>query len=256
MADRREKTTDKRSGDEAGGADSRDVHFSQIIGRELLRDPDCPAWNDARFVAWYAAEMRERNRRLARRTDAEVARDTAALMLRVEARQLKVRRLTASARTRRPAIPGCPSEVLEPANSSGAMPLVDLAVAAGVGRELWDEPVEEWAEIPPDLPPGKYIALRIAGQSMAPLMHTGDTIAVRIGGRVAPGTVIVARHPDNGYVCKIVRRMSPAEIELGSFAPGNAAFVIPNDPRLIVGTVKIVWCHHPAPDRINGEMRP
>jgi hypothetical protein len=38
-----------------------------------------------------------------------------------------------------------------------------------------------------------------------------------------------------------VRRTS---IELASLAPGLAPIAIPRDPRLVVGTVMLVWCTH------------
>jgi SOS-response transcriptional repressor LexA len=75
-------------------------------------------------------------------------------------------------------------------------------------------------------------------------MHTGDTVLVRRGGEVKRDTVIVARHPDDGYVCKRVSRVRRASIELASLAPGRPAIAIPRDARLVVGTVMLVWCTH------------
>jgi SOS-response transcriptional repressor LexA len=69
-------------------------------------------------------------------------------------------------------------------------------------------------------------------------------VLVRRGGDVQRDTVVVARHPDDGYVCKRVRRIRREAIELASLAPGRPAIVIPRDPRLIVGTVMLVWCSH------------
>jgi phage repressor protein C with HTH and peptisase S24 domain len=122
--------------------------------------------------------------------------------------------------------------------------VVELGIAAGVGRELWDEPVQSWVELPPDVPPGKYVALKIVGESMAPLMHTGDTVLVRIGADVKRDTVVVARHPEDGYVCKRVSRVRRDAIELSSLDPGRPIITIPRDPSLMVGTVVLVWCQH------------
>jgi hypothetical protein len=57
-------------------------------------------------------------------------------------------------------------------------------------------------------------------------------------------TVIVARHPDDGYVCKRVSRLRRDAIELSSLEPGRPLITIPRDPRLILGTVLLVWCQH------------
>jgi phage repressor protein C with HTH and peptisase S24 domain len=128
--------------------------------------------------------------------------------------------------------------------SRRVVPVVELGIAAGVGRELWDEPADAWVEVPNDAPAGDYVALRVVGDSMAPLMHTGDTVLVRRGADVRRDTVIVARHPDDGYVCKRVSRVRRESIELASLAPGRPPIVIPRDARLVVGTVMLVWCSH------------
>jgi SOS-response transcriptional repressor LexA len=123
-------------------------------------------------------------------------------------------------------------------------PRVDLGVAAGVGRDLWDEPCDSWIELPLDMPAGRYIGLGVNGDSMEPLMHTGDTILVRVGTDVQQNTVIVARHPDDGYVVKRVDRLTPTTIQLASLNAGYPMLAIPRDPSLIVGTVVLRWCAH------------
>ncbi len=123
-------------------------------------------------------------------------------------------------------------------------PRIDLGVAAGVGRDLWDEPCDSWIELPVDMPAGRYIGLGVNGDSMEPLMHTGDTILVRVGSEVQPNAVIVARHPDNGYVVKRVDRLTPTTIQLASLNAGYPSLAIPRDPSLIVGTVVLRWCAH------------
>jgi len=75
-------------------------------------------------------------------------------------------------------------------------------------------------------------------------MHTGDTILVRVGTDVQPNTVIVARHPDDGYVVKRVDRLTPTTIQLASLNAGYPVLAIPRDPSLIVGTVVLRWCAH------------
>jgi SOS-response transcriptional repressor LexA len=53
--------------------------------------------------------------------------------------------------------------------------------------------------------------------------------------------VVVARHPDDGYVCKRVEKIGRRTIHLASLNPEHGAVTIPRDERLIVGTVRLVW---------------
>ena len=216
--------------DEAVG---EELEAAESIGRALLGDPMHPAWSDPRFVEWVASEAREGARRSWRVGAAERRARGEAMMARAQARRLRVAQAGNA-----PIVDAVNIAELRRA------PVVELGIAAGVGRELWDEPAEAWVEVPHDAPAGDYLALRIVGDSMSPLMHTGDTVLVRRGGEVQRDTVVVARHPDDGYVCKRVRRIRREAIELVSLAPGRPAIVIPRDPRLIVGTVMLVWCSH------------
>jgi SOS-response transcriptional repressor LexA len=221
--------------DERDDATEAELEMAEAIGRALLRQSDHPAWTDARFLGWVAADAREEARhrqRLARRslrTRGEV------VMARAHARRLRVGQSGAP-----PVLRGDDTEL----GSRRRVPVIELGIAAGVGRELWDEPAEAWVELSNDAPAGEYVALRIVGDSMAPLMHTGDTVLVRRGADVRRDTVIVARHPDDGYVCKRVSRVRRTSIELASLAPGRPSIAIPRDARLVVGTVMLVWCTH------------
>jgi hypothetical protein len=123
-------------------------------------------------------------------------------------------------------------------------PWWDLAVAAGSGRELWDEPPAAFIGLPDDVDAGRYVALSVAGESMAPLLHTGDTILVRLGPELAADQVVVARHPEQGYVVKRVGRVSPMRVELASLNAEYPALEIPNDASLVLGTVVLRWCPH------------
>jgi SOS-response transcriptional repressor LexA len=123
-------------------------------------------------------------------------------------------------------------------------PWWDLAVAAGSGRELWDELPAAFIELPDDVEDGQYVALTVAGDSMAPLLHTGDTILVRLGRELTPDQVVVARHPEQGYVVKRVGRMRASHVELASLNPDYPTLTIPRDPALVLGTVVLRWCPH------------
>ena len=123
-------------------------------------------------------------------------------------------------------------------------PWWDLAVAAGAGRDLWDEPPSAFVELPDDVEDGRYVALTVAGESMAPLLHTGDTILVRLGPELAADQVVVARHPDRGYVVKRVGRVNAMRVELASLNADYPSLEIPNDASLVLGTVVLRWCPH------------
>jgi phage repressor protein C with HTH and peptisase S24 domain len=214
-----------------------DELLAEELGRALTHDPEHPLWRDERFLDWLAIEARERARRgrssADRLSDAAFRARGEALMARAYARQLHV------------AVHGHrPPECARPTIVAGGIPVIEMGIAAGVGRELWDEPVEAWVEAPTDAPAGEYLALKIVGESMAPLMHTGDTVLIRMGIDVARETIIVARHPENGYVCKRVSLVRRDVIELASLEPGRAPMIIPRDAALILGTVILVWCHH------------
>ena len=120
-------------------------------------------------------------------------------------------------------------------------PVWDLAVAAGIGRELWDEPATGFVKVPEQIEDGRYIALSVTGNSMAPLLHTGDTILVRLGRDVVGGRVIVARHPEQRYVVKRVGRTTSMRIELESLNAEYPPIQIPNDASLMLGTVVARW---------------
>ena len=217
--------------------------LAEYLGRELTREPGNSIWRDERFIEWLALEAREEYEHSHRISDVEFRRRGQELMLRVHAKKVRV-----AAGRAAPIVERCPGtgvgqERPRPV-ASGPVPVVELGIAAGVGRELWDEPVSSWVELPDGVPSGEYVALKITGDSMSPLMHTGDTVLVRIGSHVQRDTVIVARHPDDGYVCKRVSRLRRTTIELSSLQPGRPLITIPRDPACIVGTVILVWCHH------------
>jgi SOS-response transcriptional repressor LexA len=216
----------------------------EAVGQLLETDADGPLWRDPRFIDWLAVETRERDRYVQRRTDRELTSQGRSMLARLRARQLSVVRVMEPPRLRSPSVSGTPADVVASAVREHAAPVVELGVAAGIGRELWDESVDSWLEIPPDVPTGQYLALKVAGESMAPLMHTGDTVLVRLGTEVDRDTVVVARHPDDGYVCKRVGRIRGDTIELTSLETGRPPITIPRDPRFILGTVLMVWCEH------------
>lgn len=217
--------------------------LAEAIGRELARHHE-DAWSFEPFLEWIATDARAREDREARgrRDPDELLRIGRAFHARVLARRCSVGFVEAPAPLVTPGRLATPMQVLDEARAAGAIPCVDLAAAAGVGRELWDEPAEQWLTLPRGAPSGlRAIGLRIAGESMAPLLRTGDTVLVELGPRLTRGHVIVARHPDDGYVCKRVEKIGRRVIHLASLDSAYGAVTIPRDERLIVGTVRLVW---------------
>jgi SOS-response transcriptional repressor LexA len=212
------------------------------LGRKLSRlDED--SWTYEPFLEWLAADRRSHAEQRMRASDQEdvLLRIGRTLRARMLARQCGIGLVEMPPRLVAPSRLAAPAQVMEEAAAAGAVARVDLAAAAGPGRELWDEPAEHWVMLPPDAPRMRALALRIAGESMAPLMHTGDTVLVTLGPTLTRGRVVVARHPDDGYVCKRVERVGRREVLLASLDPAHGTVTIPRDNRLILGTVRLVW---------------
>ena len=220
--------------------------LAEFIGRELTRDPNASIWRDERFLEWQREELRNRHPRERRITDEQYIREGEELIARAHATRLRLKRKRRALRERD--VPseyaGLTVQASIGAPRSAGVPFMPIGIAAGDGRELWDEPAEQWVTLPDDVPDGRYLALRIVGDSMAPLMHSGDRVLVRLGPEVERETVIVARHPDDGYVCKRVARVTSGHVELASLAPGRAPITIPRRANVILGTVVLVSCGH------------
>lgn len=208
--------------------------------------PGGPSHTDARLLEWRARELRAEPRSAHDLTPEEMARFVARVRERAAALRLGVehRREVTPARTVREPAPA--NQLIEELRVHGA-PDVDLAVAAGTGRDLWDVECESVILLPDDVPRGRYVALRVAGDSMEPVLHSGDTVLVKLGPDVARDTVIVARVSEGGYVVKRVGRLTRHTIELCSLNASYPPVEIARDPRLIAGTVITCWCAHEEP---------
>jgi len=143
-----------------------------------------------------------------------------------------------------PAPAGPVAPMLDAARHAHAAPLVELGVAAGTGRELFDEPCEAWVALPPELAPGRYVALRVVGDSMVPLLHSDDVVLVDLDGRVVPGSVAVARHPAHGYVVKRVGGVRAGGLRLESLNPAYSALTLAPGAGTLIGRVVLRWCAH------------
>jgi hypothetical protein len=218
-----------------------------LVGRLAYEQMDPMDPRNAPFLDWLAREARLRQTAAERR---ETERQSALFAERVLRRVASVR---AAERHRVRCVDEAPftystgDDVGDGVTSRVQEPTTrwwDLAVAAGAGRELWDEPPSGFVVLPEDVDDGRYVALSVAGDSMAPLLHTGDTILVKLGPELTSDHVVVARHPEQGYVVKRVGRVSPMRVELTSLNADYPALEIPNDASLILGTVILRWCPH------------
>jgi hypothetical protein len=221
--------------------------LAEALGRQLARhdDPDADVWSDESFLEWLSNDARAVTEGRARAcADGDrLRRRGRALRVRLLARQSGVGLVETLPQLITPSRRATPAQVMEEAMAVGAVARVDLAAAAGVGRELWDEPAEHWVALPTGAPRMRALALRIDGESMAPLLHSGDTVLVELRSSFVRGSIVVARHAnaDDGYVCKRVERVGKREVLLGSINPEFGSVAIPRDERLMVGVVRLAW---------------
>ncbi len=215
-----------------------------VIGYlESLR-PISPAFTDERFVTWVAQEGRmpasaaealppEAVATLARRIRLTAAAEQSGMYL--------VDQLPEQVAVRA----GWPvsSAIVELARNRQAA-VVDLAIAAGTGRELWDAECESAVAVPEVLPRGEYVALTVSGDSMEPLLHSGDLVLVKRSGELKSGAIVVMRDTDAGYVVKKVGRIETRSVELLSLNPAYGRRRVRRTRSSVLGTVLLRWCQH------------
>ena len=219
----------------------------RLAARKAFDDLDPSDPQNAGFFEWYARDLRARQTPGQR---AAMERRAAAFADRMTRRwaeeRLGIRDRAVTPMIQRAPLSATAAQALDLTARLPKAPYLDMAVAAGAGRELWDEECTEWLDVPDDVPPGRHLALRVAGESMTPFLHEGDTILVKIGPELVPGSVVVARRPDDGYVVKRVGRVRARSVELVSMNPAYEPIQLPRDQRLLLGTVVLRWCTHGA----------
>lgn len=198
------------------------------------------------YADWLATEARLAASALERRRDARTGRDLAA---RVLARR-RLERVAEHGFVARPreSLAAYVAErplpltaAVEEGVGTRRAPLLELSVAAGAGRELWEQECDRWVELPPALPRGRHVALGVSGDSMEPLLAAGDTVLVRLGHAPASGAVVVAHLADDGYVVKQVGRITARTIELRSLNPAYAPVRVRREAGTVLGTVVLAW---------------
>lgn len=192
-----------------------------------------------RFLAWLAHDLRSglsgseraRDERDARAFAKRVARQIAAHRTekRLPQRELRHRAATIVSNL---------SHSLVQAGRERCATMLDVSVAAGTGRELWEEPCDEWLQLPEDIPPSeRHLALRVSGDSMSPVLESRDVILIKMESSPELEDLVVARVPDRGYVVKQVASINGRQLELVSFNPAYDSVYVTNDRSSILGVV-------------------
>jgi SOS-response transcriptional repressor LexA len=211
----------------------------RLVAADIEIGESADAYRGEQFLAWLAEDLRgglNAEERVKDELDASAfgRRISAGIAARRAEKKLPRRALR-----QRPAssVAICSESLLQAARE-GCATLLDLSVAAGVGRELWEEPCDEWLELPDDiLPSERYVALRVAGDSMSPVLHPRDVILIKLGSQPAIDELVVAHIPEHGYVVKYVSAMKENRIELSSFNHEYGPAAIPRSNHAILGTV-------------------
>jgi hypothetical protein len=219
--------------------------FGELIRVLRIHEKDSTVYQDPRFASWLATEARalvesgiDEDPWTSREADDFAERIRANVL----AERSGVRRLAGfPIGVPAPEREDLPGVVAVP--RSGSAPWVQLAPAAGIGREIWDEECDSWISVPEDLPLGKYVALNIRGDSMQPLLHDGDVVLVSMGSATQKGSIVLARTED-GYVVKRLERITTRGVYLGSLNTEHPSVVIKEIPKPIIGSVVARWCPH------------
>ena len=103
------------------------------------------------------------------------------------------------------------------------LPLYDLAVSAGTGQFL-DGENYEMVECGVEVPEGANFGVRIAGNSMEPRYHDGQTIWVRQQRSLMSGEIGIFLYDGNAYLKKLVAENE--QVKLHSLNPAYQDIVI------------------------------
>jgi phage repressor protein C with HTH and peptisase S24 domain len=208
------------------------------VGRETELADDDLTLQDERFLLWLASDLQtgldHDQRSQDERDAAEFARRA---LTRLEVGLAEKRLPRRQLRERAASIRATLAHSVPAASRERCATILDLAVAAGSGRELWDEPCDRWLELPDDVPSGRYVALRVAGDSMAPVLGPCEVILIELDASPRVDDLVVARLPDQSHVVKRVASMKGSTMELASFNPEYESIFVARDPSPVVGTV-------------------
>ena len=213
--------------------------LARVLGQLLDASGDCIAYENENFLEWLEREVQGRC------SEAELLESGLAARQIAKRAQARIRAARVGdalpiqpLRPRTATVVGNASQVARMASGSRCAPWVEsVAVAAGTGREIWDEPCERWVELPRDAASGDHLALTVSGDSMTPCLHSGDVILVSARKPVTLDSIVVARRAEDGYVVKHVTMCEKAKLQLSSFNREYTPFVIERSPGTIIGVV-------------------
>lgn len=214
------------------------------VGREIASDDHDLAYQDEKFLLWLANDLRTGLSATERARDESEADSFARHVLaRIAVRRAEKSLPLRKLRERSASVCATVAQAMAVAGEAHCATILDLAVAAGEGREIWDEPCDRWLELPDDIPSGRYVAVRVAGDSMAPVLDPREVILIQLDTTPRIDDLIVARLPDHSHVVKRVASIRESGIELASFNPAYDPIVVPRNPSPIVGTVIARFTH-------------
>ncbi len=227
-----------------------------LMGHLERRQPRSAAYDDPRFASWLVAEGGwDDDEPL---TEAEIAALAARVLATLQAARLGVRTIDDVPQAVPMAAATTASAAVDALAPRHAAAMLDLAVAAGAGRALWDAECELEIPLPPEVLAGRYLALRVRGESMEPLIHPGDVVLVRLDtSPVTPvrDSMVVARTADDGYVVKCVGAVTHRTIELYSLHRAYPPIRVARRRNTVLGVVVLRWCAHaPAVPRAHGRV--
>ncbi len=115
------------------------------------------------------------------------------------------------------------------------LPLYDLAVSAGTGQFL-DGENYEMMECGVEVPEGAHFGVRIAGNSMEPRYHDGQTIWVRQQRSLMSGEIGIFLYDGDAYLKKLVAE--DGQVKLHSLNPAYEDIVVSSAlPLRVLGKV-------------------
>lgn len=213
--------------------------FIRLLGDALDASGDCSAYENDHFLAWLEREVHGRSSAADQQSGVRTAQQVAKRAQgRIRAARIAAALPERPFRSRAAALVGNFNHVASVAAESSCAPWVEsLAVAAGTGREIWDEPCEQWVELPTGFASAGNLALTVTGDSMTPCLESGDVILVNTRKPVTRDCIVVARRAEDGYVVKHVTRCGRGALELSSFNSAYEPFVIDRVPGSVVGVV-------------------
>lgn len=115
------------------------------------------------------------------------------------------------------------------------LPLYSLAVSAGTGQFLDGEDYE-MVEVGTEVPEGAHFGVRVAGDSMEPRFHDGQTVWVRQQRSLMTGEIGIFLYDGSAYLKKLVARED--RLALHSLNPKYPDIAIsPDLPLRVLGKV-------------------